>query len=80
MEKEFPYRYYRNPDERKNVTLLMLAGGSGLGDGFFYLYEYLIPHFSLLSFNYPMAFSEDASLSDAIASLIRTVGAAQLLS
>ena len=68
MGKEFPCRCYRNSDERKNVTLLMLAGGSGLGDGFFYLYGYLMPHFSLLSFNYPMAFPASASLSDAIAS------------
>ena len=69
--KEFPYRYYRNPDEGKNVTLMLLAGGSGLGDGFFYLYEYLMPYFSLLSFNYPEAFRDNASLSDALSGLIR---------
>lgn len=33
----FAYRYYKNPDPKVNVTLVMLAGGTGLADGFFAL-------------------------------------------
>ena len=40
--KSFPYRCYKNPDPKKNVTLLVLAGGSGPADGFFYLYDDLM--------------------------------------
>ena len=33
--REFAYRYYKNPNPDVNATLVMLAGGTGLGDGFF---------------------------------------------
>ncbi len=71
----FAYRYYQNPDPKKTVTLVMLAGGSGLADGFFYLYDYFMPEYSLLSFSYPMDFRDNDSMADAIAALIQLVGA-----
>ncbi len=71
----FSYRYYRNPDPSKDVTLVMLAGGSGLADGFFYLYDYFMPEYNLLSFSYPMDFRDNASQADAIAALIKELGA-----
>ena len=71
----FPYRYYRNPDPRKDVTLVTLAGGSGLADGFFYLYDRFMPEYSLLSFAYPLDFPDNASTADAIAELLRGLGA-----
>ncbi len=71
----FSYRYYKNPDPSKDVTLVMLAGGSGLADGFFYLYDYFMPEYNLLSFSYPMDFRDNASQADAIAALIKELGA-----
>lgn len=71
----FAYRYYKNPNPDKNVTLVMLAGGSGLADGFFYLYDYFMPEYNLLSFRYPMDFGDNASLADAIAALLKELGA-----
>ena len=61
--KSFPYRCYTNPDPKKNVTLLVLAGGSGPADGFFYLCDNLMPEYNLLSFDYPQAFPDNASLA-----------------
>ena len=29
---EFKYRYYKNPSPEVNATIVMLAGGTGLGD------------------------------------------------
>ena len=71
----FAYRYYKNPNPQKNVTLVMLAGGSGLADGFFYLYDYFMPEYNLLSFSYPIDFRDNASLADAIAALLQELGA-----
>lgn len=71
----FAYRYYKNPNPKKSVTLVMLAGGSGLADGFFYLYDYFMPEYNLLSFGYPMDFRDNASLADAIAALLQELGA-----
>ncbi len=59
----------------KKVTILTLAGGSGLGDGFFYLFDDLMDKYSIISFNYPMDFRDNDSLSDAIAELIKKIGA-----
>ncbi len=75
LGKQFPYRFYRNPDPKKDVTLLFLAGGTGLGDGFFYLYDLFAPNYSILSFNYSMGFPSIAAQTDAIALLIETIGA-----
>lgn len=71
----FKYRYYRNENSNKDVTLVMLAGGSGLGDSFFYLYDYFMKEYNLLSFSYPMDFKDNDSLSDAIDELIKSLGA-----
>lgn len=48
LNHPFSYRYYKNPNPNKNVTLVLLAGGSGLADGFFYLYDYFMPEYNLL--------------------------------
>ncbi len=71
----FAYRFYKNPDPKKNVTLLLLAGGSGLADGFFYLFDYFMPEYNIISFNYPMDFRDNNSLADAIAEFIKIVKA-----
>ncbi len=71
----FSYRYYKNPDPNKKITLVMLAGGSGLADGFFYLYDYFMPEYNLLSFSYPMDFKDNAALADAISELLKQLKA-----
>ncbi len=75
LGERFLYRYYKNPDAKKDVTLLFLAGGTGLGDGFFYLYDQFAPNYSLISFNYPMAFKSVSSQAEAISLLIEEAGA-----
>ena len=57
--KPFVYRYYKNPKPDKPVTIVTLAGGSGLGDGFFLFSEEIAKHYSFISFNYPMAFQNN---------------------
>ena len=68
---EFAYRYYKNPNPDVNVTLIMLAGGTGLGDGFFAIAKSFMDKYSLISFNYPMAFKNNIATADAIAELIK---------
>lgn len=66
----FTYRYYKNNQSPSgNITLVFLAGGTGLGDSLFYLYDSLLPKYSLITFNYPMDFPTNVSLCDAMAEL-----------
>lgn len=68
---EFAYRYYKNPNPEVNVTLIMLAGGTGLGDGFFAIAKSFMDKYSIISFNYPMDFKDNIATVDAIAELIK---------
>lgn len=71
LGKDFIYRYYKNKRPRVNATILTLAGGTGLGDGFFVLANNFMERCSFICFNYPMGFTDNESLSDAIAELIK---------
>ena len=66
----FPYRFYKNPQPNKDVTLVFLAGGTGLADAAFLLFGSFIDRYHLLTFNYPQAFQTNASLADAVAALL----------
>lgn len=68
---EFAYRYYKNPNPDVNVTLVMLAGGTGLGDGFFAIAKSFMDKYSIISFNYPMDFKGNEATADAIYELIK---------
>ena len=70
--QEFQYRYYDNPNS--DVTIIFLAGGSGLGDGGFMLYDSFLEKYSLMCFNYPLAFKTNKELADALAKLINELG------
>ncbi len=75
LGSDFVYRYYRNPDPSVNATIVMLAGGTGLGDGFFAFAKDFMKKYSLINFNYPMGYKNNEQLSDAIAALIEHIGA-----
>lgn len=69
--KDFPYRYYKNISPAKDVTLVFLAGGTGLADSFFLLFSSFADKYNLLTFNYPKAFNTNAKLADAFAELLK---------
>lgn len=75
LGKEFKYRYYKNPSPQVNATIVMLAGGTGLGDAFAAFAKAFMDKYSLINFNYPMAFENNEQQADAIAELIRTLKA-----
>ena len=66
----FKYRYYKNPNPEVKATIVMLAGGSGMADGFFTIARSFMKRYSLISFNYPMNFKGNEDTADAIAELI----------
>lgn len=66
----FPYRYYKNQNPQKDVTLVFLAGGTGLGDAFFLLFSSLTDKYHLVTFHYPKAFETNGKLADAFAQLV----------
>ena len=72
---DFAYRYYKNPNVEKEITLVLLAGGSGLGEGMFYMIDSFKDKYSTITFNYPMDYKNNAVLADAIAELLKQTGA-----
>lgn len=72
---KFPYRYYQNPYSENNVTLVFLAGGSGMADSIFYFSSYFTERYSLLTFHYPLDFPTNQKLADALAELLSVIGA-----
>ncbi|GMQ57483.1 hypothetical protein AN1V17_18780 [Vallitalea sediminicola] len=68
---DFPYRYYKNTSPEKDVTLVFLAGGTGLADTLFLLFSSFADKYSLLTFNYPKAYNTNAKLADAFAELLK---------
>ena len=75
LGKDFKYRYYKNPNPKVNATIVMLAGGSGLADGFFAIARSFIDSYSFISFNYPIEFEDNNSTADAIYELIKDLKA-----
>lgn len=71
----FTYHYYKNENPLVNVTLVFLAGGSGLGNSIFYLADVMMPKYSMITFNYPTDFPSNESLADAMAELFVQIGA-----
>lgn len=63
------YRYYKN--ESAKATIVVLAGGSGLADGFFLFLRSLMDKYSLIAIPYPLFCKDNNETADAIAALIR---------
>lgn len=66
---ELIFRYAKHPTSK--VTLILLAGGMGIGDGCFIPLITLADHFSIISLNYSPDFPTNAEQAQAISLLIR---------
>lgn len=66
---ELKYRYHKK--ENAKATIVVLAGGSGLADGFFLLLRSLMDSYSLITIPYPTFCKDNNQTADAIAELVR---------
>lgn len=69
--KVFEYRYYKN--EQSEVTVVLLTGGIGLSDLFLFHFEEFAKSYSVITFDYPIDYSTNQELCDAIAELLRSL-------
>lgn len=69
--KPFPYRYYKN--EQSDKTVLLLTGGIGLSDLMVFHFEEFAKSYSVITFDYPIAYASLQQLVDAIASLLESL-------
>jgi len=69
--KDFKYRYYKNPEAR--VTLVLLTGGIGLSDLFYLHFERFTKDFSVITFDYQTQFSNHTEFAGAVAELLQTL-------
>lgn len=67
----FPYRYYKN--EKSDKTVLLLTGGIGLSDLMVFHFEEFAKSYSVITFDYPIAYTSVQQLVDAIASLLESL-------
>ena len=68
-KNQFKYRYYKN--DHSKATIVVLAGGSGLADGFFLFLRSLMDKYSLITIPYPLFCKDNIETANAIAALIR---------
>lgn len=66
--KTFVYRYYKNPAPK--ATLVLLTGGIGLSDLFYLHFERFARDFSVLTFDYQIAFQDNTEFAQAVAELL----------
>ena len=69
---DFNYRYYRN--ENSDITVVLLVGGIGLSDLLLLHFEEFAKSYSVLSFDYEIAYATNRQLVDAIAELLKSLG------
>lgn len=67
----FPFRYHKHASSDK--TIVILTGGLGLSDLLMYHFEAFAESYSVLSFDYPLAYPTMQKLVDAIYELLRTL-------
>lgn len=66
---EVKYRYYKK--EGAKATIVVLAGGSGLADGFFLFLRSLMDKYSLITIPYPLFCKDNNETADVVADLVR---------
>ena len=66
---EMKYRYCKKEDAK--ATIVVLAGGSGLADGFFLFLRSIMDKYSLITIPYPLFCKDNNETADGIAALIR---------
>jgi pimeloyl-ACP methyl ester carboxylesterase len=66
--KEFNYRYFYNPNAKH--TIVLLTGGIGLSDLFYMHFERFSESFSVITFDYQLAFESNKEFADAVAELL----------
>lgn len=66
---ELKYRYYKK--ENAKATIVVLAGGTGLADGFFLLMRSLMERYSFIAIPYPLFCKDNNETADSIAALVR---------
>lgn len=67
--KEFQYRYYKNPAGKG--TIVLLTGGIGLSDLFYLHFERFAQEFSVLTFDYQIQYENNAQFADAVSELLK---------
>jgi pimeloyl-ACP methyl ester carboxylesterase len=66
--KEFEYRYFYNPNATH--TIVLLTGGIGLSDLFYMHFERFSKDFSVITFDYQLAYESNKEFADAVAELL----------
>lgn len=67
----FEYRYFNNPNPQYDITIITLAGGSGMADSLFLMSSELSKNYHFATFNYPLDYPDNKGLAYAISCLIR---------
>jgi pimeloyl-ACP methyl ester carboxylesterase len=67
-KKKFEYRYFRHPHAKH--TIVLLTGGIGLSDLFYMHFERFANDFSVMTFDYQLAFATNKEFADAVAELL----------
>lgn len=70
--KEFTYRYFHNTEAKH--TIVLLTGGIGLSDLFYMHFERFVEDFSVITFDYQLAFESNKEFVDAVAELLNKLG------
>jgi pimeloyl-ACP methyl ester carboxylesterase len=66
--KEFEYRYFYNSNAKH--TIVLLTGGIGLSDLFYLHFERFSEDFSVITFDYQLAFESNKEFADAVAEFL----------
>lgn len=70
--KEFVYRYFHNTEAKH--TIVLLTGGIGLSDLFYMHFERFAKDFSVITFDYQLAFETNKEFVDAVAEVLKALG------
>ncbi len=70
-DTEFTYRYYNN--EKASDTIVLLVGGIGLSDLIYTHFAKFTNNFSVITFDYSIAYNSNEQLAKAISNLLTTL-------